>query len=161
MIDPNSMTARLTFKKAGLDTMGLDAAWDRALQRYLRCETLYYGAGAFGPLAKEQERHTLEKIAIEEKFGRGWKAQSEAAKRHEVSFAGLIKAEEDHVRQFAEPYWRAANELALTPAPSLAAAMFKAAVMEHDEIDTNRDFPGECMEILQADFARLTREAAQ
>ena len=138
-MDPNSMTARLTFKQAGLATLGLDAAWDRAVQRYLRCETLYYAADA---------------------FGRGWKAQPEAARRHDISFKGLIKAEEDHVRQFAEPYWRAANELALTPAPSLAAAMFKAAVMEHDEIDTSRDFPAKCMEVLQADFARLSREAA-
>lgn len=159
-MDPNSMTARLTFKQAGLATLGLDAAWDRAVQRYLRCETLYYAADAFGPLAKEQERHTLEVMDIEGKYGRGWKAQPEAARRHDISFKGLIKAEEDHVRQFAEPYWRAANELALTPAPSLAAAMFKAAVMEHDEIDTSRDFPAKCMEVLQADFARLSREAA-
>jgi len=157
-MDPNSMTARLTFKQAGLATMGLDAAWDRAVQRYLRCETLYYASEAFGAMAKDQERHTLEKIAIEAEFGRDWKAKPEAVQRHDASLTKLRRAEDQQVREFAQPYWRAAGELALTPAQSLAAAMFKAAVMEQDEVDNNRDFPGECMEILQADFARLSRK---
>lgn len=138
MVDPNSMTARLTFKQAGLATAGIDAAWDKALQRYLRCETLYYASEAFGPMAKDQERHTLETIAVQSEYGRDWKGNAEAVRRHDASFAGLRAAEDRQVREFAQPYWRAAEELALTPAPTLAAAMFKAAVMEQDDVSNNR-----------------------
>lgn len=161
MVDPNSMTARLIFKQAALATVGIDAAWDKALQRYLRCETLYNASEAFGPMAKDQERHTLETIDIQAEYGRDWKGNVEAMRRHEASFASLRAAEDRQIRDFAQPFWRAAEELALTPAPTLAAAMFKAAVMEQDDVGNNRDFPADCMEVLQGDFARLSRETAQ
>ncbi|MGD9664944.1 MAG: hypothetical protein AB7U34_07040, partial [Novosphingobium sp.] len=62
-------------------------------------------------------------------------------------------------RRYCEPFWKAANELALVPSPSIAAAAFKAALIERDEVWNDKNFPADAMQVLHDDFARLAREA--
>jgi hypothetical protein len=56
--------------------------------------------------------------------------------------------------------WKAAIALALTPAPDLAAALYKIEVIKHEELDNDRDIPRDPMELVAEDMTRLVQGRA-
>lgn len=158
MSDYQIIANRLAQHQAGLATLGVDPAWDKAMHAYLRADALQHAAGEFGDLAKVRYRHQVEGIDLQGKYGRDWKLHPDGKKELSRINREIHEEDERWGERYCKPMWRAANELALTPAPTIGAAMFKASIMESEEVWNDRDFPADCMEILQADFARLARE---
>lgn len=64
-------------------------------------------------------------------------------------------------RDFYRPFWESQRELARYPAPTLAAALFKAAMIAAEDVWNDSDMTEDCAKLLHADFARLVpaREA--
>lgn len=161
MASIDTITRRLATHQAALATAGIDPAWDCALQAYLRADALQHADLQFGARSEASETLMRRRWSLEGKYGKAWHQHPDAqADRNEI-FALDQAADKQWTRAFCAPFWRASRELALTPAPTMAAALFKAAIMEADELSNDTDFPADCMEVLQADFRRLARETAQ
>lgn len=135
MADIKQITERTTYYQAALSTMGTDDAWDAAMAEYLRCEALSFADLEYGELAKS------------EKFANRWAD-------HEKQ-ADTLQASNRWTKDYCEPLWEAAAKLVETPAPTLAAALFKSVLIERDEVWENSAFKGDAMAIVQADFARV------
>lgn len=159
MADYNIVTHRSTIHQEALATLGTDPAWDKALHSYLRADALQHADLEYGEVAKIRLRHEYEEIELADKFGRDWKKHPGAKDEWNRIRAESDAADDRWTERYCRPLWRAANELALTPAPTLAAAMFKATLIETEEVWNDRDFPADAMDVLQSDFARLAREA--
>lgn len=73
--------------------------------------------------------------------------------------AASDKADNVWSDRYCEPVWQAERDLAMTPAPSIAAAIFKATMIEIEEVTYDTRFDADAMDVLHADFARLAGEA--
>ncbi|WP_066561006.1 hypothetical protein [Croceicoccus bisphenolivorans] len=155
MADIDTIAKRVALHGAALATLGTDPAWDKALRAYLRADALQQADLEFGETAKGQERRKLECIMLADRYGPEWRKHPGAEAERRRIFEEGEESDKRWTERFCKPYWRASRELALTPAPTIAAAMFKATMIESDEVWNDCDFPADCMEILQSDFARL------
>lgn len=119
-----------------LSTMGHGAAWDAAVINYLATEALVHSDAEFGALA----------------------AATEARVSEQIDSAALRRAETAHT-ELCEPFWAAARALAATPAPTFAAAMFKAHAIDVAEVWNDNDGATDYMALVQAELARFTGDA--
>ena len=134
--------------------------WNKAMANYLRAAALQRADESFGALAKVSEECTLRDIRLEARFGPGFRSIPEARAIMDRSpIPGMRDSEDAHCENFCNPLWEAQRQLAVTPAPSLAAALFKVHVIDEAELNNDSRFAFDCMEIVQADFARLAGEA--
>lgn len=154
------ITRRLASHQAALATTGIDPDWDKALHAYLRADIMQHADLEFGQVAQANERRFRDKVEIEAKYGKDWKANTEAQAAEKASYERTKAADDHWANGLCSAFWRAGRELALTPAPSMAAVAFKASMIEADDLNNDIDFPANCMRILQADFIRLAEEAA-
>lgn len=152
-------TLRAATTTRALSTMGECPRWDRAVSDYLRLDALYRADAAFGATSQAEEAHTLEGMAIEGQYGREWRAIPEAMARHNAAQAALRSAEDKQVGAFAKPLWAAQRTLALTPAPSLNAALFKAEAIESEDIWNDNEFRADAFELVAVELARFAGEA--
>ena len=130
--------------------------WGLRMAEYLRAAALQRADEAFGALAKVAEECTLRDIRLEARFGPGFRSIPEArAIMDRTPTSGMRDSDDAHCEDFCKPLWQAQRELAATPAPNLAAALFKVHLIEEAELDNDSVFQRDCMEIVQADFARL------
>lgn len=159
MQDFDNMAHRLAMHHAAMATTGIDPAWDKALHAYIKADILQNAELEFGSVARAAMQRQTEQVEIEVKYGKEWKSIPEAQALDRVSFEKMQSADDHWANTVCRAYWRAGRELALTPAPSMAAIAFKATVIELNEMDNDRDFPADPMEVLHADFARLAGEA--
>lgn len=150
----DQIAGRCAYTAAALATLGADPAWDERLTTYLRADALQQAHSSFGPLARANEEHNLECIKMEADYGLRWKSHP-AANGTARSAAAAQAAEAEWTEQYCEPYWQAARDLAMAPAPTLAAALFKVRLIEWDELDNDGPMPRDCFVIVAEDMARL------
>ncbi|WP_298165119.1 hypothetical protein [Novosphingobium sp.] len=154
------ITQRSALTAQALATMGADSEWDRCLRAYLAWDTKVRAQTQYGAYDKAMEAGTLGRLDLESRFGKGWMRHPDAQGEFESIRAMEKDADDAFTLNFTVPFWKAARDLVLTPAPSLAAALFKAAVIEWEEVWNDSDMTADCVEILDADLARFVGEAA-
>lgn len=137
-----------------LQALGACPKWDRAVLTYLHASTIAQAQSAWGPHAAALEAVEEQRGRPRCRHGRGWRAHRELA--DEIT-ARTCEIEEKAVREIWQPLWRASRELVATDAPTLAAALMKAEVIQKEDVANDSEFPGDCMQILQADFDRLAK----
>lgn len=129
--------------------------WNKAMANYLRADALNRAEEAFGALAQATNASDLLHMELEQQFGPGFRSVPEARARMEEADARSPHSDDDHLEVFCRPLWNAQRELALTPAPNLAAALFKVHMIEEAEVWNDCHLGADPMAIVQDDFARL------
>jgi len=66
-----------------------------------------------------------------------------------------MRADREYDERYLSKIAPAAIALALTPAPNLAAALFKAKLIEREDLHLYAEMPRDCMEVVHEDMARL------
>jgi hypothetical protein len=144
----------LAFTSAAIATMGACPTWDAAMAKYLAALTLCEAEIQYGGYGKATEELSLQRLSLETQHGKSWLSLPKAirAENDAAEEAGSVAWTEN----FAEPQWNAATALVGTPAPTLAAAVFKHTLIRREETPQWTDLPFDCMDVMAADFARLT-----
>lgn len=143
----------------GLGTMGVDPEWDQRVTEYLKRRTLFYADAAFGSSAAVEEGVLLAHTSLKQRYGKDYRSDRAAAK--ELAKLDAVRGAAD-IRQhekYTSPYWQAARDFAACPAPTLAAALFKARIFDIDELWNDAHFKGDCMTIVSEDMDRLVPAA--
>ncbi|MGZ5782839.1 MAG: hypothetical protein ACXWI3_05680 [Croceibacterium sp.] len=135
-----------------------DVGWDNRLAGYLRLEALAYADIQFGAYREFDDADAMERILLEEKYGRNWRNHPEAAVRVEALSAAMIAAERKREVGFLEPHWSAARSLAVTPAPSLAAALLKVELIDFEDLGRDGLMPRDAWEVVAEDMDRFAGE---
>jgi hypothetical protein len=146
---------RSAFTTQALATMGADSEWDRLVANYLRLEALHTADNEFGKHAAAQDKHSAICIRLEHRFGADFPTRPESRCTFEQSYAEQAAAYEAWNRDFLQPYWDAARQLALHPAPTLSAALVKMAVIYRESLWEDGAMARDCMAIVAEDMARL------
>jgi hypothetical protein len=146
---------RAAFTAQALATIGADSEWDARLADYLRCDALQFADSEFGAYAAANEKLTLAAIQLEARYGDAYRSSPQAKVLADIAHAENAEANQRWSDTYLKPFWRAARDLASTPAPTLAAALFKVALIHSEEVWNDAKFAGNAMQIVSEDFARL------
>lgn len=149
------ITARVSYNAAALATMGTCPTWDAAMTRFLSAVALADADTEYGESAAQTEIRAREDIRLAAKYGPGWRNIPAARAEADRNLPPILDAETAWTETFCEPVWQSARALALVPAPTLAATLFKAQMLDDQELWNDAQFTHNCMAIVQADFARL------
>jgi hypothetical protein len=161
MSEATNAAVRAAMTTRALSTLGTGSPeWDNALQEVLRLEAIYLSDLGFGSNARANEAFTHAKMAIEEKYGREWKLNPEAAAASREAWKTLNQADEKQAREILRPLWDAQRQLMLTPAPTLNAALFKAELMEWAEIWNDSQLERDGFEIVAEELERFAEGGA-
>jgi len=154
--DNTARTEHLAFTAAAISTMGACAMWDAAMAKYLAALTLCEAEARYGGYGKSSEELSLQRLSLKEQHGKRWEELPEAVRAD--NGAAEEAAALAWTNDFAQPQWDAATALVGTPAPTLAAAVFKHTLIRREETPQWTDLPFDCMAVLSADFARITSD---
>lgn len=154
MADTDHITLRSVFATQALATMGVDPEWDRKLSAYLRLDTLQHADAEFGANAAANERFTLDGMLLESKYGENYRVRPECRQIVHEGDEVYNAAEKAWQTKFLEPFWQATHELALTPAPTLAAALLKVAMIDREDLG-RVNMPRDLMEVVTEDMNRV------
>lgn len=153
-----ALTNRATFIALGTQALGGSHEWDRAVRKYLRADALQHADSQVGAYAKVTEEATRDRIVLQGQY----KSRKISNVDHGAALDRISTIEEEAstrwTADYLEPYWAAARELALTPAPTFVAALFKEQVMFREDLANDTEFGSDCMAILRSDFERLSKE---
>lgn len=149
------IAAQCAFTNAALVTIGSDPVWDARLSEYLRLWALTNAECDFGALAKANNACEWEHTRLKGIHGPGWRSKPAADAACAPTSEAALAAENAWTKNLCKPYWQAARDLAMTPAPTLSAALFKVQVIKWDELDNDCHMTREPMEIVAEDMARL------
>lgn len=152
----HNIAARCAFTSAALATLGVDPAWDKRMAAYLRLGSLQQAHASFGPLAQANEASAVKHCELEQRFGPHWKSNTKAWTEAQPLYAAALEIETQWTEQLCEPFWQAARDLVLTPAPTLAAALFKVRLIEWEDLDNDGAMTRDCFEIVAEDIERLS-----
>lgn len=148
-------TYKSVLTQQALGTMGANSDWDARITAFLSTLHLMHADEAFGAKSKTDEAASWVAIKLEGKFGKGWKQHPDASAEVALLDVSEKAADEAHHQSFIAPYWAAMRGIALTPAPTLAAACFKQSIIQSDEVWNDSAMDADCMQIVADDFARL------
>lgn len=151
----NDPIGRAQFHAQGLATIGLDPAWDRAVTEYIAADVRSRAHEEFGPLALQKDDADLGTIMAGMRLGKDWRDTDEGraiAHRFEDATAAYEASME---KDFYGPLWKAQRDLALAPAPSLPAAVWKAAAISLHEIWNDRTLETDLATVIDVDLARF------
>lgn len=156
----NDPIARAQIQAPAIATMGDCPAWDAAVTAFVTTDIVARAHQEYGPLKQADGENTIEKDELDRQHGEGWHRRPE----HEETWARLCAAgaafDDALCKQFYTPMWEAQRQLVLTPAPSLAALVVKAAVMEWHEVWNDKNVEQDGAELLEAEARRLTGAGA-
>ena len=136
------------------------AEWDRKMAAFLRADALTRAYDDFGEGQRVNDEHDRQNLLLEEKYGPGFRSHPQARATLDAQTPRFLQMEEDKSERFYRPLWKAQRELVLTPAPDLAAALFKVELINVAEIWNDNQMPRDCFEIVAEDMARLAGEEA-
>lgn len=137
-----------------------DARWNAAAASYFLRDGLALADRTFGEYAKATVAFDHAKADIEATYGRDYRASDEGSNAFEPIWETMKAAVEAQYQNYLAPLWQAARDLALTPAPTLPAALFKVEVIRHEELDNDIYMTRDPMEVIAEDMARLAGEIA-
>lgn len=163
MADADTTPANLLFLAAANPALAAtgDQEWDTRFAEWLRKDGLTRADIDFGVYAKADHTFEWAKMTVEDTYGRNWRTNPQAAATMDAAYEVMEAANAVREKAFIDPMWMAAVELALTPAPNLACALFKIELIKREELDNFTHMPRDPFEIVAEDMARLaTREAA-
>lgn len=156
----NDPAARAQFQAQAISTMGVCPKWDAAITALVTTDIVARAHQEYGPLKRGLNDSDLEKEGLDHKHGAGWHRLPE----HQEAWARICAAgaafDDALCKQFYEPMWEAQRQVVLTPAPTLAALVVKAAVMEWHEVWNDRNVEQDGAELLEAEARRLSGDAA-
>lgn len=155
MADVKYTTVRAALTTRAISTLGICPAWDRAVCDYLRLQALYLADQEFGPTSRANEEHTRTVYAIEQKYGHNWKAVPEAIAANAVAWKSIREAEDKQSDELLQPMWAAGRVVATTPAPTLNAALYKAELMDWDEVWNDNKLERNGFKIVAEELARF------
>ena len=158
MADIDTITMRAAFTSQALATMAVDAEWDRRLADYLRADALQFADSEFGAYFAAGEKHSLAGIRLESRFGPAYRGNPEAKALADAAYAEVDAANTLWVKTYLEQFWEAARDLACSPAPTLAAALFKVALIHSEDLGNDGAMTRDPMQIVSEDMARLAGE---
>lgn len=144
---------------AAVDLTTDRAEWDRCMADYLRCDLLVRADSEYGPFAAAMAAHTACARQLKADYGPAFRDQPEAIAKFRESLAKVREAEEAQLA-LLEPLWMAHRALLNTPAPDIAAAMFKHELIVREDINCDGELDRDPFDILAADIARLAGEAS-
>ena len=153
-------THRAATTTRALSTLGDCATWDAAVQTFLRCRALSTSSEQFGPYAKAVEAFNVAKIAVEDKFGRNWRDNAEAKAIMALASTALDTAQTAQDENYYSPLWEAERKLVHTAPPTLNAALFKAELIDAEEVWNDTELGADAFEIVAQDLARFEGEGA-
>lgn len=159
MADLEILTHRTTTYAAALATMGVCPIWDAALSRFLAAHALAMADSGFGVVAEATREFDRERMRLEYQFGTDLAKDVRAKQARDANFDKMQEAENVYSETYCKPLWAAETALARTPAPSLAAALYKATMIEAQDVWFDVEDPAELVGIVAADLARFTGEA--
>lgn len=145
------------FGAQGLATMGVCPTWDRAVHNFVAADVLARAHEEFGPLTLNRIDTDLERkgMSLEARYGENWRNHPDGKPVWDQMVEAGNAYDAEFFKQFYAPFYAAQCQLARTPAPTLAAALFKAAVIEMHDVWNDPDLEESCIELIQADLARL------
>lgn len=149
------MTHNSVFLQQAIGTQGANAEWDKALLAYVSAFTRCTADSEFGPHAIAYEAFLDVRASLEATHGKDFLKSPDAAEINRIEYAKVQADEERMHKEHYSPMWKAARDLAKTPAPNLAAAAFKLTLIQREDLDNDKHMDREPMEIVEADFARL------
>ena len=151
----DTIAQRSAYVAQALGTMGADPEWDKRLTAYLTTECLAFADMEFGVMADALEKQARAKVDIEIDFGKNFAQHPEAVARFDEVQRETGNAEQARVTQYLKPYWDAASNLMHTPAPTLAAALFKSNMIFKEDLFCEAGVGPLAMGAVAADFHRL------
>lgn len=148
------------FDAQGLATMGVCPTWDRAVHNFVAADVLARAHEEFGPLTLNRVDEDLERerVALEARYGEHWRNHPDGKPVWKRLVQAGEASDSEFFKQFYAPFYAAQCQLARTPAPTLAAALFKAAVIEAHDVWNDPDLEESCIDLIQADLARLASQ---
>lgn len=132
-----------------------DPIWNERVRRFLLLDAVQRSDYDFGPTQLANEAFDLEREVLVRKYGKQWALNSDATAQMDAVFEGLQKREEERVETLVRPMWSASVELAKTPAPTLAALLFKIELIKREELDNDLSMDADPFEVVSSDAARL------
>lgn len=160
MDDATSTTVRAAMTTRALSTLGACPQWDRAVCEFLRLQALSHSNDEFGPFADANEAFDWVRLNVESKYGRSWREVPQAAEEMKAAHAAIRQAEEQQADEYLRPLWAAHRALALTPAPTFNAALFKSELMAWEEIWNDNRLERNGFEIVVEELARFAEGSA-
>lgn len=145
------------FNAQGLATMGVDPQWDRAVHNLVSADVLARAHEHFGPLELKRNEGQLQAMEAEHRLGKNWREHPEGKPFWETLCDEGTVNDQQMTELYYNALWEAQRQLALTPAPTLAAALFKAAVIEMNDVWNDSQIDADCIELIEADLARLSQ----
>lgn len=139
----------------GLATMGASPAWDIAVTELLVWMARTRANERIGAMLDAEETFRLARHAIKAEHGYRWSDDRAARGKWTAAALTHTAAFDEHVERFYGPLWAAQRALVATPAPTLAAALFKARIAEQGEVWNDNEFTGDCPAIVDADLAKF------
>jgi len=79
MTCPDTPLPLAQFQTMAAATMGVDAAWDRAIASYLAADIRMRAQESYGPLARQKDDDAVEAHAMAKRLGVGWRDTPEGA----------------------------------------------------------------------------------
>jgi hypothetical protein len=143
------------FAAQGLATMGVDPVWDKAVRQYVVATARARAEEAFGEHASSLAKHADRDLSLAKWRQSGWPPHVDQDLWIIDHHTQLQDAENRIRAEFYEPLWTAERLIAETPAPTLSAAIWKAAVMELADVQLDHEVSVDCAQPLYADFDRL------
>jgi hypothetical protein len=150
-----TVSQRSAYMTQALATMGVDPEWDKRLTAYLTTECLMFSDVEFGVMADANELWSRTKVQLQLRFGENFSQNAGAKARLDEVRRETDAVNEVWAEKYCKPHWTAANDLLHTPAPTLAAALFKSNMIFMEDLYCEPDTRSQAMVVLAGDFHRL------
>lgn len=150
--------ARAQFHAQVLATVGVDPEWDKAALNFLSWDLRGRAHGEYGPTELARQERDREKYDIEQRLGVNWRQHPEGKPVWERMLSEGSDFDDDMTKRLYEPMWESHRQLVGAPAPSMAAVIVKAAIIEIHEVWNDGVFARDCAAIIDDDLARLIGE---
>lgn len=131
------------------------AEWDFRMADYLRLDGLYRAAVEFGPYGKADENAANMIANLQMKYGINFRLYPEAKEQAEKAYRDRQRVEDAVFEQYLVPLLKAQRLLVVTPAPDLAAALFKIELIREENLHDDPDLTKDCFTLVEQDMARL------
>ena len=133
-----------------LSTLGTCPRWDASLTAYLSAQELQHAFSEWGPKGQADDDCDAHR------YEHGTKSLAPAAKTKSDRLKAEYKRQEEHWEtHLLPPMYETTRALLDVPAPNVAAAVFKATMIDVDEAWNDALYEADCYQIIRNDFARL------